>query len=410
MPRPRIVDPCKNKGRDLGSRGVGRTYKQFDRETQRPLKFSSCECAYATVCWAGQTSRGAVERQVHAYDPEGRYPDLETVPIKSEKDLKSGQLLSAPCCELFRQPDSPGTVAHRTKLERAKVSPENTFNGCQQIEEWLFENHFVNLRAREGVGSSFDCALGAEIVGRLSEYEGFDESDFFAFLLEGRRSEITFREYHETHFDSIAATQALADHAPPQATSLQDREELLELELRREEFENRFLSYLDDLTPKQREAVELVYLHNGEGRTKTEIAAALKIRTDTLEERLIGAKKKAAGRFPEVLRAREHVHMRVALLSESVEDSELAGPIRHVGRDGKAVIRRPTPSKRNPFGEPRPREGADADAIKARFKAEESAKLHFEWSVNSVPWREPDKPEDSLGVGQSADSVAAQRR
>lgn len=409
MPRPRVVNPCQNKGRDLGSRGLGRTYKQFDRETQRPLKFSACECAYATVCWAGQTSRGAVVRQNHAYDPEGQYPHLETVPIKSPDDLKSGQLLSAPCCELFRQPDSVGTLAHRAKLSRANVAPERTFNGCQELEEWLFENELVNLRAREGVGSSFDCALGAELVGRISEYEDFDEGDFFAFLLEGRRTEMTFRDYSDAYFDSIEAVRGLADHRTQQSTSLQDREEFLELERRRDEFEDRFNAYLDELTPKQREAVEQVYLHNGEGRTKTEIAASLRIRTDTLEERLLAAKKKAAGRFPEVLRAEKRSDLRVALLS-AVQEENIPGPVRYSRPGTKTIILRPTATKPRPFGDHRPRVGVDADAIKARFKAEESAKLHYEWSVNAVPWREPDRREDSLDPDEIADDGWRRRR
>ncbi|MBS1983521.1 MAG: sigma-70 family RNA polymerase sigma factor [Bdellovibrionales bacterium] len=393
MPRPRIVNPCHNKGRDFGTRGTGRTYKQFDREAQKPLTFAGCECANASVCWAGTSSRSAVKRQSYAYDPEGRYPDLESIPIKSEAEIFGDQLLAMPCHELFRNADSPGTIAHRKKLRDAGIGPGNMFNGCQELEEWLFENRLVNSRAREGVGSRYDCLLGAEIAGRLADFEGFDDADFFALMLEGRRSDkdITFLEYREIFFDSLDAANVFREVSLTRVSTVEDIEERLELDRRQEEFERRFARYLKKLTKKQREAVEAVYLYNPEGKSKVQIAALLGIRVDTLNERIEGAKKKAGREFVDILRNKVRVGVRVAALSRTDQSEPAPSDVRVFDGSGNLLrVIEVEPDNPHPFGKPRERAGISAAQIKARFRAEEAERLRFEWSVNAVPWKEPD--------------------
>lgn len=251
----------------------------------------------------------------------------------------------------------------------------------------------MNLRAREGVGSRYDCLLGTEIAGRLADFEGFDDADFFALMLEGRRSDkdITFLEYREIFFDSLDAANVFREVSVTRVSTVEDIEERLELDRRQEEFERRFARYLKKLTKKQREAVEAVYLYNPEGKSKVQIAASLGIRVDTLEERIEGAKKKAGREFADILRNKARVGVRVAALSRTDQSEAASGDVRVLDGSGNLLrVVEVESDNPHPFGKPRERAGVSAAQIKARFRAEEAERLRFEWSVNATPWKEPD--------------------
>ncbi len=66
-----------------------------------------------------------------------------------------------------------------------------------------------------------------------------------------------------------------------------------------------FDAFLTDLTPAQREAIDIVYLKNKKQRTKANAAKKLGISVETLRDRLDPAIKKLEAKFPEYQRQKQ---------------------------------------------------------------------------------------------------------
>ena len=171
-----------------------------------------------------------------------------------------------PCKETFLLPTSSGTKAY-------KKATESKFRGCYPLEERLLENKEVRHEPFDNL--SVDVVEFPTTDNFLTSRNEMED-----YLLDASK------EYHKQN-EALWMTKS-----QPPSLSLWDVGQTLQEE--RNQLEN----HSSLLTPKQREAVRLVYLENEKQLSVPEVAKKLKVSTDSLKDRLNNARKRIRQQEP----------------------------------------------------------------------------------------------------------------
>ena len=256
------ISPCLAKGRYGGKQGgAGRAYK-INNET---IVASGCECSQSWVMFGAKPCE--LKRSDFFLNPSNL--SLTKKSVQQGKE----EIPVVPCKETFLLPTSSGTKAY-------KKATESKFRGCYPLEERLLENKevrhepFDNLSADVEVNPT-DDPLGFPTTDKFLT----SKSDMEGYLLEASE------EYHKQN-------EALGVATSQPSLSLWDVGQTLQEE--RNQLEN----HSSLLTPKQREAVRLVYLENEKRLSVPEVAKKLKVSTNSLKDRLNNALKRIRQQEP----------------------------------------------------------------------------------------------------------------
>lgn len=253
------ISPCSAKGRLAGLRSAGRHYQRGKQK----VTIAACECSQAFLSLADDRA----ERRTCLALRFGR-DGITMVSAPGGETASVSDLVLAPCQEIFRHLESPGT-----RLYRAKSEIPTEFRGCQSVEDELLREGSVRHELVEAIGKTRD----ARSTAARAEHLAVPMDDGFPDLL---------REIAPLGGGEI----------PQEAWgALERRDESRRLRLAKAQAVR---IVLNRLTPAQRAAVDLVYLHTGGDLSKDEIARRLGISIETLRDRLNGAIKKFQAAFP----------------------------------------------------------------------------------------------------------------
>jgi len=294
MAKARVIDPCRLKGRYLGSRSSGRSYTNSVLGIK--IAPSGCECREAFRCFTSGNSFLSTQTS-YALDLKSKSPRTNFKPARSGLTVVSRELLAVPCQRTFLKPDSDGTKAYR---ELNKQQNDNSaFLGCEDLDRYLIENGLLNYDIREGTGTNSDVQNALEVLDYEDEIRDLNYDVLFT-KFSNRNGSKLFTNHDElrTLSNTLENThiRGLQVESTPSIDALlgEDRNSYDDV------FENKLAKALRLLTPHQRKAVRLVYLENGEGKTQGAIAKELGISLPSLRDRLSGAFNKIAAEFQDL--------------------------------------------------------------------------------------------------------------
>ncbi len=353
MGRPKKINPCQDKGLDFMGTSPGRTYNVSESGTNNTLVYSGCELCSGWASCAGEKKTFAWMHYVldvkpinepNKNEPQGHFLS-EFEDINEEREI-----LATPCNESFRYPDSEHTKLYRKLLTRQGHHPKKIFSGCQNIEEELTVNKLIRIRlpANETLGHLMDAVLQHLKTYEKGDYLNLDQSN-------------------------------------PLSTDEEDARE-------DDEHSLRFRKFLKSLTPKQRKALKLTYLENFDDLSRTDIAARLKIKPDSLDERLSGAKKKLLKHFPELAALN-----RTVIPSSHRPNSAPLYPCTFKNiKTGESRTLHPKSRNDCLLGPHKEKNIEDRKYIKAQLRTEYLENLKFEYSAFRSPHFEPELKELSM--------------
>ncbi|MCB9025998.1 MAG: sigma-70 family RNA polymerase sigma factor [Bdellovibrionaceae bacterium] len=269
----KTISPCVAKGKYGGKRGGAYRFYQGEGEIIVP---SGCECACPWVRFGAKLNEP--KKQSYFLNLENQRLSL-TKPNANDKSA----IAIIPCSEAFLLPTSPATKKYK-EVTGAK------FRGCYPLEEKLLaENEirhepFDNLSVEEEKQTLDDPDILPGTDKLLTT-----ASEMSAFHIKAHKA---YHKQQELWWTEARTPSSYTPSNPFEfGAYLQD-----------------ILNELEDLsnilTPKQKEAVRLVYLENEKGLSNPEIAKKLKIAADSLKDRLSGAlaritKIRPGYKFPE---------------------------------------------------------------------------------------------------------------
>jgi hypothetical protein len=328
------LNPCKLKGQYLsqgrsGRRGAGGFLQ----------KLSCCECRKPSLSQMGEFLRYKMEAEAGA---------VAFTAAKPGEAVRKGETLVTPCEEAFRGLQSIGTRRFKRALRE-----KTKFTGCEPLEAALVKDGLVVHHQRDDTnpfldGGADDVAprtalsltafsrlnLGEKLASLRDTYPDqsllFEEDSPGASIL---APELTLQNlmaaqprdlqavtllklYEEGEFnqrgEDIKATAYLLFKGLTQKNLIKTVFPAYPVEkfaaLKKQVFEiyraNRtkeeivFEKFSKSLTPKQRKALELVYM-GVERKSLSEAARQLGISVDTLKNRIEGGVKKLKAAFPE---------------------------------------------------------------------------------------------------------------
>lgn len=329
------LNPCKLKGQYLtqgrsGRRGAGGFLQ----------KLSCCECKRPFLTQAGS--------EFLRYKMESEAGAVSFTTAKPGEAARKGETLVTPCEETFRALNSIGTRRFKRALKE-----KTKFTGCEPLEVSLVKDGLVVHHQRDDTNPFLDGAsddaitsttlsltafsrlnLGERLASLRDTYPDqsllFDEEAPGASIL---APELTLQNlmaarphdlqavtlmklYEEGEFDpygeEIKATAYLLFKGLRQKNVIRSAfpkypaEQFLALKKqvfeiyreKRTKEEIVFEKFNKSLTPKQRKALELVYMGE-ERKSLSDAAKQLKISVDTLKNRIEGGVKKLKAAFPE---------------------------------------------------------------------------------------------------------------
>lgn len=329
------LNPCKLKGQYLtqgrsGRRGAGGFLQ----------KLSCCECRKPFLSQSGS--------EFLRYKMTSEAGAVSFTAAKPGEVAKKGETLAIPCEEAFRTLNSIGTRRFKRALKE-----KTKFTGCEPLEVTLVQNGFVIHHQRDDTKPFLDggtddalpnTALSLTAFSRLNLGEKLaslrdtypDQSLLFEEEAHGASilaPELTLQNlmaarprdlqavtlmklYEEGEFDphgeEIKATAYLLFKGLTQKNVIRAVFPAYPVEkflsLKKQVFEiyrdNRtkeevvFEKFNKSLTPKQRKALELVYMGE-ERKSLSDAAKQLRISVDTLKNRIEGGVKKLKAAFPE---------------------------------------------------------------------------------------------------------------
>lgn len=336
------INPCERKG-ELVTSGEPNPNRRGPN-----LRYAPCECikrlasvsGNGPLCYAMEVPSGA------------------TRVVKGARGLPPDQLLTRPCLETFRYRDSQGTRAYQNI-----VGERTRFSGCQDAEEDLLSEGLVRLWPTEPEtlesGEFFENVAPEEVQERAIPFSPGTFNLFQRnadFLQEAQLEEKGWHVHRSANSRRISVGSSMADLLRPAPANLRQAKARRLVEeghflwndklnmvatlvaknitewdliskfapgLSREEFkhyegqvhyeirkhytqrERKFAQFLESLTPLQREAADLVYLKNPDGRSRWQIAEELGISVDSLTDRINAVKRKLASAFPEFRRRKK---------------------------------------------------------------------------------------------------------
>lgn len=331
------LNPCKLKGQYLtqgrsGRRGAGGFLQ----------KLSCCECRKPFLSYA------ATENEFLRYKMESEAGAVSFTPAKPGEAAHKGETLVTPCEEAFRALASVGT----RRFKRA-LKDKTRFTGCEPLEASLLKDGLV-VHHQQGDtnpfldGSSDDALpstvlsltafsrlnLGEKLASLRDSYPEqsllFEEETTATSILAPELTmqnlmaaspadlqAVTIMKLYEQgefdrHGEEIKATayllfkgitqkkiiQAVFPAYPVEKFSALKKQVFKIYREKRTKEEIVFEKFNKSLTPKQRKALELVYMGE-ERKSLSDVAKQLKISVDTLKNRIEGGAKKLKAAFPE---------------------------------------------------------------------------------------------------------------
>ncbi len=327
-------NPCRNKGRYLRT-GSGHKLEDMAAGIQTG---PNCECSCPYYSVPANPIR-LIQFKISNATINNPKPEL------FGKAIAARESLVVPCDEFFLNEDSAGT-----KKFKRNIGTKTKFKGCQDVEDWLAENGLINYELNEAQGLYSDMVLQLESF--LSGESSTDGDDPFL----------------------LSSPSTFLFEIPSDTDFVEDLEEKLTeaiLDLEQSDKLRRLLKkHLRVLTPKQRKALNNIYLKNFDDQTQIEVAAKMKLSIDSLKDRREQAFKKLKRiLLADDLLAKVRPGIFKSASAKTPRYKAIPAPpparILWTKRDGTAETVLPTKKNPIPFGAHKARAGINSKKIRA---------------------------------------------
>ena len=321
--KKRAPSPCQSKAR-VHRFGVG--YKSSDPEIQRTG--TRCEC---TAPWVAKNISKLLRFKA-------RFSTINKPKRFKRNELLKGELSLIPCDEIFLHEDSIGT-------RKYKQQRRSKFNGCQDVEDWLYSRGLVNYELKEAQSVNLD--LVAQIDALLNADDLLFHAELRVKLPDGDLFSANIPAISENEMD-------------------ENLEKKLQGDGKNTRLQRIIKKHLKVLTPKQKKALNGLYLKNYDDLGFAEVAAKIGISIDSLKDRREQAFKKLQNLFLSEIELSHFSEIRATGQSPrpKAAESPLPSPIRHIKHDGSIEIIQVTKANPRPFGEIKDRTDVDVKRTK----------------------------------------------